>query len=49
MQIKQLNKPPQNSSSLFSISLLRLIKLTALLILITYSQVNAIGLPFDTF
>lgn len=43
MQFKKLNKPSRNSWGPITISLLRLVKLTFLLILFNYNQVNANG------
>jgi TonB-linked SusC/RagA family outer membrane protein len=43
MQFKHLSKPPGNSRSLLTISMLRIIKLAMLMLFFTCTQVNAIG------
>ena len=44
MQFKHLSKPPGNSRSLLTISMLRIIKLAMLMLFFTCTQVNANGL-----
>jgi len=44
MQFKHLSKPPGNSRSLLTISMLRIIKLAMLMLFFTCTQVNANGI-----